>query len=287
MRDDIRNVLKQHIFIFTVLTARSPCIRLRAVGCALPPQMARDGGDGMAKRSGGLALEMWRADGHFRGSDVRLQGQIWAELRALGIRPGGLMVEVLEGVATLGGTVRSYAEKMAAGNAAARIPRLQRVDNLIVVAPAPANAWADDALLPIVTSVLRWDSRVPQGRVTADVVDGHVVLTGSVERDSERAVAEAAVAALVGVRGVLNRITVPARPAGPQAKAAVRRSLARWLGRDGRRVRVVVRDAAIELRGRVGSPAERRAAERAVRQVLGDVRLDCQLVIGGWPLGFR
>ncbi len=60
--------------------------------------------------------------------------------------------------------------------------------------------------------------------------------------DGDRAAAEAAVSTLVGVRGVLNRITVPARPAGPQAKAAVRRSLARWLGPDGRRVRVVVRD---------------------------------------------
>ena len=45
--------------------------------------------------------------------------------------------------------------------------------------------------------------------------------------------------------------------------------------------RRVVRDAAVELHGRVGSPAERRAAKRAVRQVLGDVPLDCQLVIRG------
>jgi osmotically-inducible protein OsmY len=241
----------------------------------------------MTQRSGGLALEMWRADGHVRAGDVRLQERIWAELRAVGIRPGGMSVEVVGGVATLGGAVRSYAEKVAAGNAAARVPRLQRIDNLIVVVPARSNAWSDDALLPVVTNVLRWDSRVPEGRVSADVLDGHVILTGSVDRDLDRAAAEAAVSGLVGVRGVLNRITVPARPAGPQAKAAVRRSLARWLGRDGRRVRVVVRDAAIELHGRVASPAERGAAERAVRQVLGDVRLDCQLVIGGWPLGFR
>lgn len=247
----------------------------------MPKWLTKRGMDDMGWRSGGLALEMWRADGHSRASDVRLQDQIWAGLRALGIWPGALLVEVHRGLATLGGTVRSYAEKVLVGNAAARVRRLERIDNLIVVVPAPANAWADDALLPIVTNVLRWDSRVPPGLVSADVVDGHVVLTGSVDRDGDRAAAEAAVSALVGVRGVLNRITVPARPAGPQAKAAVRRSLARWLGPDGRRVRVVVRDAAIELHGRVGSPAERRAAERAVRQVLGDVRLDCQLIIRG------
>ncbi|HXQ30221.1 MAG TPA: BON domain-containing protein [Gemmatimonadales bacterium] len=241
----------------------------------------------MKKRGGGLALEMWRADGHLRALDVRLQELIWVELRARGVCPGALMVEVAGRVATLGGSVTSYAEKLAAGNAAARVAGLERIDDLIVVVPTPSNAWSDEALLPIVTNVLRWDSRVPPGRVTADVLDGHVILTGGVDKDADRAAAEAAISTLIGVRGVLNRITVPARPAGPQAKAAVLRSLARWLGRDGRRVRVVVRDAAIELHGRVASPAERRAAERAVRQVLGDVRLDCQLVIGGWPLGFR
>jgi osmotically-inducible protein OsmY len=241
----------------------------------------------MKTRGGGLALEMWRADGESRTKDVRLQERIWAELRVRGVRPGSVMVEVLGGVAVLGGTVSSYAEKLAAGDAAARVPRLQRIDNLIMVVPRAPNALSDEALLSVVTSVLRWDSRVPAGRVSADVLEGQVILTGSVDKDADRAAAEAAVSTLVGVRGVLNRITVPARPAGPQAKAAVRRSLARWLGRDGRRVRVVVRDAAIELHGRVASPAERRAAERAVRQVLGDVRLDCQLQIGGWPLGFR
>lgn len=242
----------------------------------------------MTRLGGGLALEMWRAEEQLRVQDVRLQEQIWAELRARGVRPGSLLVEVAGGVATLSGAVRTYAEKLAAGNAAARVPRLQRIDNLILVEPTPPDAWSDDALLTIVASVLRWDARVPEGRVTVDVLDGHVILTGSVDKDADRTAAEAAVSTLVGVRGVWNRITVPARPAGPQAKAAVRRSLARWLGRDGRRVRVVVRDAAIELHGRVASPAERRAAERAVRQVLGDVRLDCrQLVIGRWPIGFR
>jgi osmotically-inducible protein OsmY len=240
---------------------------------------------GMTTRGGGLALEMWRADGELRAEDVRLQERIWAELRARGIRPGSVTVDVARGAATLGGTVASYAEKLAAGNAAARVARLQRIDNVIAVVPPPANALPDDALLPVVTNVLRWDSRVPPGRIQVDVAEGQVILTGTVEKDAERTAAEAAVSTLVGVRGVCNRITVPARPAGPQAKAAVRRSLARWLGRDGRRVRVVVRDATIELHGRVASPAERRAAERAVRQVLGDVRLDCQLEIGGWPLG--
>jgi osmotically-inducible protein OsmY len=146
----------------------------------MPAHLTERGMDDMGRRSGGLALEMWRADGHSRASDVRLQDQIWAGLRALGIWPGALLVEVHKGLATLGGTVRSYAEKMLVGNAAARVRRLERIDNLIVVVPAPANAWADDALLPIVTSVLRWDSRVPPGRGSADVVDGHVVLAGSV-----------------------------------------------------------------------------------------------------------
>jgi osmotically-inducible protein OsmY len=237
----------------------------------------------MTTHGGGLALEMWRADGKLRVRDVRLQERIWAELIARGVRPGSLTVEVAGGVATLGGTVSSYAEKQTAGNATARVPHVQRIENLIVVVPRAGNALADEALLPVVTSALRWDSRVPPGHIKADVVEGDVILTGSVDTDAERVAAEAAVSTLVGVRGVRNRVTVPPLPAGPHAKAVVRRSLARWLGRDGWRVRVVVRDAAIELHGHVASPAKRQAAERAVRQVLGDVRLDCRLVIRGWP----
>lgn len=48
----------------------------------------------MRRYGGGLALEMWRAEGHARASDVHLQERIWLEWRTLGIRPGALMVEV-------------------------------------------------------------------------------------------------------------------------------------------------------------------------------------------------
>jgi osmotically-inducible protein OsmY len=88
------------------------------------------------------------------------------------------------------------------------------------------------------------------------------------------------VAGLVGVCGVSSRITVPVRPARPDAVTVARQSVARMLGRKGTRVRVAAQDGAtIELRGRVRSLALRRAAEHAVRRVLGDVALENRIAV--------
>jgi len=228
---------------------------------------------------GGSAIEMWRAEGNRRFTDVRLQDRVWAELRSAAVQPGTITVDVNQGVVRLSGAVNTYAEKVTAANVAARVPRIQGVENDIVVAPTPEHALSDASLLRMVASVLRWDSRVPAGRVSASVCDGIVTLTGVVSREEERAATEAAICRLVGVRGVVNHMVVPARQTGPAASSAVRRSIRRSLGRDARGVRVSVRDAGVELYGHVASPAARQAAERAVRVALGDVRLDSRLVI--------
>lgn len=188
-------------------------------------------------------------------------------------------VDVNEGIVRLAGAVSTYAEKVAVANITARVPRIQGIESHIVVAPTPEHAHSDASLLRMVASVLRWDSRVPPGRVSASVCDGIVTLTGIVTREEERAATEAAICRLVGVRGVVNRMVVPARQAGPAASTVVRRSIRRSLGRDARGVRVTVRDTSVELYGHVASPAVRQAAERAVRVALGDVRLDSRLVI--------
>ena len=231
------------------------------------------------RAGGGSAIEMWRAEGGNRLADVRLQDRIWDELRSAAVKPGTITVDVTQGIVRLAGAVNTYAEKVAVANVTARVPRIQAVENDIVVAPAPEHAHSDGSLLRMVASVLRWDTRVPAGRVSATVCDGIVTLTGIVSREEERAATEAAICRLVGVRGVVNRMVVPARHPGPAASTAVRRSIRRSLGRDARGVRVNVREAGVELLGHVASPAVRQAAERAVRLALGDVRLDSRLVI--------
>lgn len=231
-------------------------------------------------RTGGLAIEMWRAEDDASTKDDRLQDQIWAKLHQFPVFDGGdLAVVVHDGVASLSGTLPSYGAKMTAARLAAFVPGVKQVDNAIFVVPAPADRRSDDTLLEMVRKALEWDSRVPHGRVSASVLGRHVRLTGTVDHADERDAAEEAVGRLIGICAVTNRIMVPVRAAHSSRLTAARESVAQALGHEAAHVRIAMPDGTVELGGHVRSLALRQAAEHAVWRALGDVALDNRIAV--------
>jgi osmotically-inducible protein OsmY len=189
-------------------------------------------------------------------------------------------VQVKEGIITLVGSVDVYAKKIAAREAAHRVHGvLDVVDELQVKVPG-VGARTDGELARAVRDGLQWDAFVPDEKITSTVSLGIVTLEGMVQTWTQRADAERVVRGLAGVRGVINQITVAAKPVDPtRIKNEIEDALERQAEREARRIGVVVKDGVVTLTGRIRSWAEKNAIDRVVGFAPGVRRVEDQLIV--------
>jgi osmotically-inducible protein OsmY len=118
---------------------------------------------------------------------------------------------------------------------------------------------------------LEWEPSIDGRRIGVTVIDGIVTLTGVVGSYSEKWKAERVVERLAGVRGIANDIVV--EPTAERndtdiAKAAV--DALKWnVLVPSDRIKVKVENGWVRLTGEVNWDYQRRAAERAVRDLPG------------------
>jgi osmotically-inducible protein OsmY len=189
-------------------------------------------------------------------------------------------VQVREGVVTLVGTVDVYAKKIASREAAHRVHGvLDVVDELQVKVPG-VGARTDSELARAVRDALQWDAFVPDEKITSTVSLAIVTLEGMVQTWTQRADAERVVRGLSGVRGVINQITVAAKPVDPtRIKGEIEDALERQAEREARRIGVTVKDGVVTLTGRIRSWAEKNAIDRVVGFAPGVRRVEDQLIV--------
>jgi osmotically-inducible protein OsmY len=176
-------------------------------------------------------------------------------------------VAVSDAVVTLTGAVGSLPEKWNAERAVERVSGVRGVANDIEVRLAEERR--DPEIAEAAANALQWNAMVPAGRVTAEVEDGRITLTGAVDYDYQRRAAEREVRDLWGVRGVSNLITVEPQVSPKKIEAEVQRAFQRQAALDANRVAVEVAGSVVTLRGEVRSLAERRQAERAAWAATG------------------
>jgi osmotically-inducible protein OsmY len=190
-------------------------------------------------------------------------------------------VDVDKGIVTLTGTVRSYAKRVAAQEAAHRVAGVLDVVNEVRVNIPGSHLRTDKEVAEAVRHALEWDVDVPDERIETTVSAGWVTLDGSVDYWSQREDAEWVVARLLGVQGVVNRITVRPPEANPEkVREAIEEALERRAEREVRDMQVEVEDGVVSLTGHVHSWREKRAvvgaAEHApgVRSIEDHLRVD-------------
>ena len=121
-------------------------------------------------------------------SDAQIHQDVLRELRwDSRVDETEVGVEVDQGVVTLTGTVASYAEKLAAQEAAHRVTGVLDVANDIRVKMPGSEGRTDTEIAQAVRHALAWNVLVPETRITSTVTDGWVTLDGSVERLREPA----------------------------------------------------------------------------------------------------
>ncbi|HEY2972020.1 MAG TPA: BON domain-containing protein [Pyrinomonadaceae bacterium] len=179
-------------------------------------------------------------------------------------------VEVMEGIVTLTGVVSSYAQKLAAQEAAHRISGVLDVANDVEVRPDGVFIRSDAEIALAVRHVLEWDALVPDERIKSTISDGWVTLEGDVDFWHQREDAERTVLRLEGVIGVTNEITVAPKRVDPkELREEIEYALERRADREAERLRIEVNDGAVDLFGRVHSWQEKRAVLGSIGHVPG------------------
>jgi osmotically-inducible protein OsmY len=172
-------------------------------------------------------------------------------------------VSVEQGVVTLRGDVKTYAEKAAAERVALRVFGVKAVADDLNVHVQNTQQRTDTEIAQAVVSALKWNTAVPDERIAVTVTNGWVTLKGHVEWEYQRAAATNAIRYLSGVRGVSSGITVQPRVSVPDVQAKIEAALKRSAEIDARRINVAVADGKVTLTGNVHSWFERNQARHA------------------------
>ena len=184
------------------------------------------------------------------------------------------------GTVTLLGAVSSWAERLAAQEAALRVSGVREVSNRIEVELAREARRPDADLAQSVRSALEWDVFIPKANVRSSVSGGQVILEGEVDCCSQRDDAERVVRNIRGLRSVLNQISV--RPMGGEAhrvQESIEAALDRRVESRARIINLDVHDGKVILSGVVHSWAERQAVVGAAKGTRGVRIVDDRLSI--------
>jgi osmotically-inducible protein OsmY len=213
-------------------------------------------------------------------TDEAIQTDVLEELKwDTRVRPNEIGVAVKDGIVTLTGWVDSYLKKMAAEEAAHRVPGVKAVVNEIEVRLPGSAERTDHDLAKAVLNALRWDAAIPTGKVDVTVSQGWVTLKGEVEYAFQKRDAERAVQHLAGVKGVTNLIVVKPQVFPSDLKQQIERALIRNAETDARRITVEVEGSRVILRGTVRSYAEKQAAEDTAWSAPGVTEVDSHIVV--------
>ncbi len=160
----------------------------------------------------GLEVEAWARDDRFRRGKYGEKSDQWIEeavATGLEVHPRvtveSLDVTVDDGMVTLDGRVDNLKSKRAAAKTARNTVGVERVRNLIDVRPSTPT---DDQLARRVRRALERDPYVSRYEVSVDVVNGRVILTGTVDDYFEKAQADDAAARVYGTVSVDNNLVV-------------------------------------------------------------------------------
>ena len=213
-------------------------------------------------------------------SNAELQRDVIAELGyEPAIDPAQIGVIAKDAMVTLTGTVPSYAEKLAAAEAAERVQGVRGVVDEMHVAVPCIQHRTDEDLAQAILNTFKWDTGIPDEKIKFKVSHGWITLEGTVHYKQEQKRAEEAIHYLTGLRGITNLIEVKPLDIPLDIKDKIERALRRSAGVDAQRIAIEVEGNKVILTGTVHSRAERNVVERAARSASGVSEVEDHLTI--------
>lgn len=198
-------------------------------------------------------------------SDASIVRVLLRELRADPVvSREDLSVDSVLGIVTLWGNVSNRLAKERAVEVAHVVRGVRAVVDRLMV---PSTPQPDDELAFAVARVLSRDPVTARERIAAQVHEGIVTLTGDVDSNATRRIADSDVLAIPGLRDVVDDLAV--RPGTRRADAQLEQEVERivrndpWL--EDSHVQVGATNGVVRLHGYVSSGSERARAEEDAR----------------------
>ena len=214
-------------------------------------------------------------------TDIKLKADITDELAwDPAINAAGMGVMVRDGVVTLRGHLDTYAEKHAVERAVRRVAGVRGIALELDVKLALLHKRSDSEIAQTASMALRLNSVVPDGKVQIEVEKGWISLSGELDWGYQRDNAEQCVRSLVGVRGLVNHITIKPHVSEQNLGAQIAAALARQAAREAKHIEVEVSGGTVTLRGKTHSLAEHDAAVGAAFSARGVTRVLDKLEVG-------
>ena len=190
------------------------------------------------------------------------------------IDPTDIAVAVKDGVVTLTGFARSYAQKFEAEAAAKRVAGVVGVANDLEVRLPSIDERPDPDIARDAVHALKTQLPLAADNIKVIVKKGWITLEGEVEWNYQRETAENAVRWIKGVNGVSNLIQLKPRVAPSEIKRKIEEAFRRSAEIDANRIVVDAKGSEVILKGTVRSWAERQEAERAAWAAPGVTKVD-------------
>lgn len=178
------------------------------------------------------------------------------------IHAAGIGVAVRDGIVSLTGFVPSYAEKLRAARVAQRVRGVKAVANDLALRMAGTDLRTDADLARAAVDALAGRTLVPAGRIKVLVTDGWVYLDGDVDWQYQKNAAFDAVHSLIGVKGVVEKISIKPKSSSSEVASQIEAALGRSAELDAQKVRVESHDGKVTLLGQLQSWSQRQEAER-------------------------
>jgi osmotically-inducible protein OsmY len=188
-------------------------------------------------------------------------------------------VTVHNGVVTLSGFVRSYAQKTESERDAKRVAGVVGVANDLEVRLPAIDERPDPDIVRDAVNALKSELPYSAENITVLARGGWLTLEGAVEWNYARERAETAVKRIRGVKGVTNSITLTPKVAPHEIRRKIEAALRRSAELDASRITVEAHGGEVILRGSVKSWAERQEAERAAWAAPGVTSVDNRINI--------